>query len=84
MRDFACFIFGAFEAASSADCPVIPIGIRGSRSVLRPGSFRPHPGAVRIVIGGEVMPTGREFSDRVLMRDQVRAAIAVLSGEEDA
>jgi len=51
---------------------------------LRPGSFRPHPGAVRIVIGDEVVPTGREFGDRVLLRDQVRQAIALLSGEEDA
>lgn len=78
------FHLGAFEAAASSNCPVIPIGIRGSRAVLRPGSFRPHPGAVRIVIGDEVMPTGREFSDRVLMRDEVRAAIADLSGERDA
>ena len=78
------FRLGAFEAATSSNCPVIPIGIRGSRAVLRPGSFRPHPGAVRIVIGDEVVPTGREFGDRVLLRDQVRQAIALLSGEEDA
>jgi 1-acyl-sn-glycerol-3-phosphate acyltransferase len=78
------FHLGAFEAATSSNCPVIPIGIRGSRAVLRPGSFRPHPGAVRIVIGDEVVPTGREFGDRVLLRDQVRQAIALLSGEEDA
>ena len=78
------FRLGAFEAATSSNCPVIPIGIRGSRAVLRPGSFRPHPGAVRIVIGDEVVPTGREFGDRVLLRDQVRQAIALLSGEEEA
>jgi 1-acyl-sn-glycerol-3-phosphate acyltransferase len=78
------FHLGAFEAATSSNCPVIPIGIRGSRTVLRPGSFRPHPGAVRIVIGNEVVPTGCEFSDRVLLRDQVREAIALLSGEGDA
>jgi len=78
------FHLGAFEAATSSNCPVIPIGIRGSREVLRPGSFRPHPGAVRIVIGNEVVPTGREFGDRVLLRDQVRGAIALLSGEEEA
>ena len=78
------FRLGAFEAATSSNCPVIPIGIRGSREVLRPGSFRPHPGAVRIVIGNEVVPTGREFGDRVLLRDQVRGAIALLSGEEEA
>jgi acyl carrier protein len=78
------FRLGAFEAATSSNCPVIPVGIRGTRAILRPGSFRPHPGAVRIVIGDEVVPTGREFSDRVVMRDQVRDAIAGLSGEEVA
>lgn len=78
------FHLGAFEAATSSDCAVIPIGIRGTRAVLRPGSFRPHPGSVHIVIGIAVTPTGSDFSDRVAMRDQVREAIAQLSGEEDA
>lgn len=78
------FHLGAFEAATSSDCAVIPIGIRGTRAVLRPGSFRPHPGSVHIAIGNAVTPTGSDFSDRVAMRDQVREAIAQLSGEEDA
>ncbi len=78
------FHLGAFEAATSSSCPVIPIGIRGSRAVLPPGSYRPRPGSVRIVIGKEVVPTGREFADRVVLRDQVRGAIAELSGEGDA
>jgi acyl carrier protein len=78
------FRLGAFEAATSSNCPVIPIGIRGSREVLPPSSFRPHRGVVRIVIGNAVAPTGREFSDRVVMRDAVREAIAQLCGEEDA
>jgi acyl carrier protein len=78
------FHLGAFETASSSNCPVVPVGIRGSRDVLRPGSFRPHPGAVRVVIGEPVMPGGNEFSDRVSMRDEVRDAIARLCGEDDS
>jgi acyl carrier protein len=78
------FHLGAFETASSSNCPVVPVGIRGSRDVLRPGSFRPHPGAVRVVIGEPVMPGGDEFSDRVSMRDEVRDAIARLCGEDDS
>ena len=75
------FRLGAFETAASSNCPVVPIGIRGSREVLRPGSFRPHPGAVRIGIGDPVMSAGSEFSDRVAMRDAVRDAIARLCEE---
>ncbi len=78
------FRLGAFEAAASSNCPVVPVGIRGSREVLRPGSFRPHHGAVRITIGEPVQPAGNEFSDRVVMRDRVRDAIAKLCGEEDS
>jgi len=78
------FHLGAFETASSSNCPVVPVGIRGSRDVLRPGRFRPHRGAVRILIGEPVTPGGSEFSDRVSMRDQVRDAIARLCGEDEA
>ncbi len=75
------FHLGAFETAASSDCPIVPVGIRGSRAVLSPGSFRSSPGEVRIEIGAPVMPGGNEFSDRVAMRDQVREAIARLCGE---
>ncbi len=75
------FHLGAFETATSSDCPIVPVGIRGSRAVLSPGSFRSRPGEVRIEIGAPVMPAGSEFSDRVAMRDQVRESIARLCGE---
>jgi 1-acyl-sn-glycerol-3-phosphate acyltransferase len=78
------FHLGAFETATSSHCPVVPIGIRGSREVLRPGSFRPRSGVVHVAIGEPVKPGGDEFSDRVAMRDEVRAAIARLSGEPDS
>ena len=78
------FRLGAFEAAASSNCPVVPVGIRGSREVLRPGSFRPHHGAVRITVGEPVLPAGNEFSDRVVMRDRVRDAIAGLCVDDDS
>jgi 1-acyl-sn-glycerol-3-phosphate acyltransferase len=76
------FRLGAFETAASSNCPIVPVGIIGSREVLRPGSFRPRPGDVRIAIGRPVVATGNEFSDRVMMRDQVRDVIATLCGDE--
>jgi 1-acyl-sn-glycerol-3-phosphate acyltransferase len=78
------FHLGAFEAATSSNCPVIPVGIRGSREVLRPGSFRPHRGAVHVEIGDAITPGGSDFNERVVLRDAVRAAIAQLSGQEDS
>ena len=78
------FHLGAFEAAASSNCPVVPVGIRGSREVLRPGSVWPHHGAVRITVGEPVLPAGNEFSDRVVMRDRVRDAIAGLCVDDDS
>ena len=78
------FHLGAFEAATSSDCPVVPVGIRGSREVLAPGSYRPRRGAVHVTIGEPITAAGSDFADRVVLRDDVRAAIARLSGLEDA
>ena len=78
------FHLGAFEAATSSNCPVVPVGIQGSRQVLRPGSYRPSRGSVHVRIGEPITPRGSEFSDRVVLRDEVRVAIARLSGLEDA
>ena len=78
------FHLGAFEAATSSDCPVVPVGIRGSREVLPPGSYRPRRGAVHVTIGEPIAAAGNEFGDRVALRDEVRVAIARLSGLEDA
>jgi 1-acyl-sn-glycerol-3-phosphate acyltransferase len=75
------FHLGAFETATSANCPVVPIGIRGTRGILRSGSYRPNPGTVRVVIGSPIAPAGIDFSARVALRDEVRAAIAALCGE---
>jgi 1-acyl-sn-glycerol-3-phosphate acyltransferase len=76
------FRLGAFEAAASAQCAVVPVGIRGTRDILGPGTYLPHRGDARIVIGEAIMPAGHEFSDRVDLRDRVRDAIARLSGED--
>lgn len=45
------FHLGAFNAAVEADVPVVPIAIRGTRSMLRAGSWFPHQGAITVTIG---------------------------------
>ena len=80
-RGLRPFHLGAFDAAVAAACPVVPVGLKGTREILSPGSFRPHPGRVRVVVGAPVLPTGADFAARVSLRDAVRRTVAELSGE---
>lgn len=50
------FRSGAFISAADANVPVIPVAIRGTRSILRPGSWFPHHGSVHIEIGEAIDP----------------------------
>jgi 1-acyl-sn-glycerol-3-phosphate acyltransferase len=81
-RGLRPFHLGAFEVAASADCPVVPVAIKGTREILSPGSFRLHPGTVRVVIGVPVAPTGTDFAAKVCLRDTVRSAVVALGGDE--
>ena len=45
------FHLGAFTVAAEAEVPVIPVAIRGTRSILRSGSWFPHHGSISIDIG---------------------------------
>jgi 1-acyl-sn-glycerol-3-phosphate acyltransferase len=45
------FYLGAFVTAVDAGLPVIPVAIRGTRSILRPDSWFPHRGKIGVFIG---------------------------------
>ena len=45
------FHLGAFTVAAEAEVPVIPVAIRGTRSILRSGTWFPHHGSINIDIG---------------------------------
>ena len=84
------FRLGAFETAVKARLPVIPLVIRGSRGVLRAGSWFPRRGVIRIEIGppcpaGEVLHEtgGDEWQAPLLLRDRVRGWILNHCGEPD-
>jgi len=56
----------AFETAASSNCPVVPIGIRGSREGVTPRKLSTStPVQFGSAIGDPVMSAGSEFSDRV-------------------
>ena len=78
------FRLGAFAVASAARCPVVPVGIRGTRDVLRPGSRRLRRGGIRVVIGEAIQPEGDDLEARVALRDEARRRLAVLLGPRPA
>ena len=52
------FHLGAFEAATATSTPVLPVGIQGSRDVVRPGSRLPRRSAIHVSIGDPISPAG--------------------------
>lgn len=45
------FHLGAFVVAAKTRTPVVPVAIHGTRDILRPGTWLPHHGAIRVTIG---------------------------------
>ncbi len=50
------FHLGAFVAAAEKGLPVVPIAIRGTRSILRADFWFPHRGAISLHIGKPIEP----------------------------
>ena len=82
------FQMGAFMTAAETGAPIVPITIRGTRSLLRDGSWFPRPGAISVIIGKTIEPaplTGQEalWTEAVKLRDRVRREILNQCGEPD-
>jgi len=82
------FHMGAFAVAAESKLKVVPIAIRGTRSVLRSGAWFPRPGRVSVIIGPCVHPTADagvadSWACAVRMRDQARQFVLENCGEPD-
>jgi len=79
------FRLGAFELAARANLPVLPIALRGTRTVLRDGHWLPRRAAVTVSIGTalEPVPAENAFAAAVQLRDAAREYIRKHSGEPD-
>ena len=77
------FRIGAFMVAVRTGIPVVPIAIRGTRSILRGYSFRPRPGRVEVDIGKPIHPDGDDWDAALRLRDAARAYIVEHCGETD-
>jgi len=77
------FHMGAFAAAAQSGRPVVPVALRGTRSVLRDGSWLPRRAPVEVSIEAPLAPRGPEWSDALALRDAARRAILARCGEPD-
>ncbi len=77
------FHMGAFVVAAEAGAPVLPVIIRGTRSILRANSWFPRAGAVSVLVGEPVLPAGTDWAAAVKLRDAARAAILQQIAEPD-
>ena len=55
------FRTGAFQAAAQAGVPVVPVALRGVRSVLRDGTWYPRRAPIAVTIGAPIAPDGERL-----------------------
>jgi acyl carrier protein len=77
------FHMGAFVAAAETGAPIVPVTIRGTRSVLREDSRFPHRGALSVSIGRPIEPVGSDWHAALRLRDTTRAVLLDDLGEPD-
>ncbi|MDP1997122.1 MAG: 1-acyl-sn-glycerol-3-phosphate acyltransferase, partial [Gallionella sp.] len=77
------FRMGAFVVAAKADVPVVPVAIRGTRSILRADHWFPRRGSITVTIGAPIMPDGKDWAAAIRLRNAARAEILRLCGEPD-
>jgi len=69
------FFPGAFRLAIQAQVPVVPMAIRGGRTVSRRGDWRIRPGATQAVFGAPVSTEGLGMKDAPALGDRCREIV---------
>jgi acyl carrier protein len=82
------FRMGAFETAARTGLPLVPIAIRGTRSILRSGSWFPRHGAITATFGKSLAFAKTEgeqdtWSAALQLRDVTRRWLLKHCGEPD-
>ena len=77
------FRMGAFVVAAQTGVPLVPVTIRGARSVLRDGSWFARRGTIVVTVSAPLMPRGSDWNAAVALRDAARAEILRRCGEPD-
>ncbi len=77
------FRAGAFQVAAQSGVPVVPVALRGVRSVLRDGTWYARRAPIAVTVCAPVAPDGSDWAAAVRLRDRVRAEILRYCGEPD-
>lgn len=77
------FRMGAFVIAAQAGVPVVPVTIRGTRSILREGQWLFRRGRISVNFSSPVEPDGSDWGAAIRLRDAARAEMLRLCGEPD-
>ena len=77
------FRMGAFVLAAQANVPVVPVTIRGTRSILRDGQWVPRRAMITVAIGAPITPASSEWNGAIGLRDAARQAMLEACGEPD-
>jgi len=77
------FKLGTFLVAAQSGLPVIPVTLRGTRSVLRSDQWFPRRGEIEIDINTPIEPEGSDFAAAIELRDKARKVILAQCGEPD-
>lgn len=79
----AAFRMGAFVAAAQAGLAVLPVALRGTRSVLRGSDWYPRHGHITATFQPPIRPDGDNWQAAIELRDASRRAILEHCGEPD-
>ena len=77
------FRTGAFQAAAQAGVPVVPVALRGLRSVLRDGTWYLRRASVSVTVSAPIRPEGADWAAAIKLRDAARGEILRHCGEPD-
>lgn len=77
------FHLGAFAVAASSGATLVPVAIRGTGAILRPGSRMPHRGTVQLIVGDPATAPSPTLSEEAAAAASMRRQIAELSGERE-
>ena len=84
------FHMGAFVTAATTGMPVVPIAIRGTRSMLRPGTWLPRRSRITFTVGKAITPdvevepgSDNSWASAVNLREAAHRHILAHCGEVD-
>jgi 1-acyl-sn-glycerol-3-phosphate acyltransferase len=83
LEGLRAFRLGAFVTAIDARVPVVPVTIRGTRSVLAPGHRFPRRGAIDVEIGAPLTAEEPGWNGAIALQGAARQAILGRCSEPD-